>query len=62
MLSSAVSYASSKEKKEWRTEGGGMGGDKGEKRSEWEWGRASAANQWTAVGQAEATWEQRGAI
>lgn len=36
-------------------EGGGMW----ERIGEWEWGRASAANQWTAVGQAEAAGEQR---
>lgn len=41
-------HRAKKKKEEWRTE------------AEGEWGKASEANQWTAVGQAEAAWEQNG--
>ena len=65
MLSSAISYASSKEKKrgmEDRREEGSRGGGGGlcGRENGIEWGKASEANQWTAVGQAvDAAWEQR---
>lgn len=57
MLSSAISYALSKEKKgrgwgEFISVCACVGG-------EWEWGRAAEASQCTAVGQADVAWEQR---
>lgn len=62
MLSSAISYASSKEKKKSNggqrvMGGGGCVGERKEVSGNVE--RGLEANQWTAVGQAKAVWEQR---
>lgn len=56
MLSSAILYAKSKEKRNGgQRRGVGVCG----REKEWECGKASKTNQWTAVGQAEAAGEQR---